>query len=55
MTARQIIERRVGKPLGPVATMQPDHKIAVKRLALALLSIKRGKRTQPDVKKERAE
>lgn len=48
MTARQRIEARIGKPLGPLATMPRDHRIALKLLAKQLLWITPGQRTEPD-------
>jgi len=36
MTARQIIERRLGRNLGPLATMPRDLRNAIYRLALTL-------------------
>lgn len=36
LTARQIIERRLGRPLGPLATMPRDLRAALYRLALQL-------------------
>jgi hypothetical protein len=38
MTARQIIERRLGRQLGPVATMPRDIRRAMMLLGLALLA-----------------
>ena len=37
MTARSILENRLGRPLGPVATMPRDLRIAMYRLALQLV------------------
>jgi hypothetical protein len=37
MTARQIIERRLGRPLGPIATMPADLRRAMYLLALQLV------------------
>jgi hypothetical protein len=37
MTARQIIEARLGRPLGPLATMPRDTRDATYRLALQLV------------------
>ena len=48
MTARQIIEARIGKALGPLATMPPEHRTAIKLLARQLMRITPGTRTQPD-------
>lgn len=42
MTARKIIEARLGRPLGPVATMEPDTRRALYLLALQLV-----KRAEP--------
>ena len=36
-TARQIIEARIGRPLGPLATMPRDLRVAVYLLALQLV------------------
>lgn len=36
MTARQIIETRLGRDLGPLATMPKDLRRAIYRLALQL-------------------
>lgn len=33
-TARQVIEARLGRPLGPLATMPPDLRQALKMLAI---------------------
>jgi hypothetical protein len=38
MTARQIIERRLGRPIGPIATMPRDLRRAMLLLGLALVS-----------------
>jgi len=40
-TARQIIEARLGQPLGPLGTMPPDLRKALYLLALQLVKIKR--------------
>ena len=37
LTARQIIEARLGRPLGPLATMPRDLRDAIYRLALQLV------------------
>ena len=37
LTARQIIERRLGRSLGPLATMPRDTRTALYRLALKLV------------------
>ena len=37
MTARQIIEARLGRPLGPIATMPQDLRRAIYLLALQLV------------------
>ena len=37
MTARQIIEARLGRPLGPIATMPRDLRRALYLLALQLV------------------
>ena len=39
MTARQIIETRLGRPLGPVATMPRDLRRALYLLALQLVRL----------------
>lgn len=36
-TARQIIEARLGRPLGPIATMPKDLRDAMRRLGLQLV------------------
>ena len=36
MTARQIIERRLGRDLGPLATMPRDLRQAIYKLALQM-------------------
>lgn len=43
MTARQILESRLGRPLGPVATMPRDLREALYRLALQLAKKPSGK------------
>ena len=37
MTPDQIIEARLGRPLGPIATMSQDLRRAIYRLALQLV------------------
>lgn len=37
MTARQIIEARLGRPLGALRAMRPDERDAVKRLAIQII------------------
>jgi hypothetical protein len=37
LTARRIIETRLGRPLGPLATMPRDLRNAIYRLALQLV------------------
>lgn len=37
MTARSILESRLGRPLGPIATMPHDLRTAMYRLALQLV------------------
>ena len=37
ITARQIIEARLGHPLPPKRELAPDERQAIKRLAIALL------------------
>lgn len=39
MTARQIIERRLGRGLGPLVTMPRDTRDAIYRLALQLQKV----------------
>jgi len=46
MTARQIIERRVGYRLPVLREMAPDQRNAVKRLAIYLV-LARAKEVQP--------
>jgi hypothetical protein len=43
MTARRIIESRLGRPLGPLATMPPDLRAALYALAKEL-----AKTVRPD-------
>ena len=43
MTARSILETRLGRPLGPVATMPRDLRVAMYRLALQLAQTPGGK------------
>ena len=45
MTARQSIESRLGQPLGPIATMPADLRLALYLLALQL--VKPGARPMP--------
>lgn len=40
MTARQIIEARLGRPLPPTRELPPDLRDAVKLLAIQLVRIK---------------
>jgi hypothetical protein len=40
-TARQVIEARLGQPLGPLGTMPPDLRKALYLLALQLVKLKR--------------
>lgn len=42
MTARQIIEARLGRKLPPVADMAPDERRAVKSLAIQLIRTLKG-------------
>lgn len=37
MTARAIIERRLGRPLPPTRGLAPDQREAIKRLAIELI------------------
>lgn len=41
MTARQILESRLGRPLGPAATMPRDLRTALYRLQLQLQLVKK--------------
>ena len=41
MTARQIIEARLGRKLPPAAQMRPDERLAVKLLAMELIKQRR--------------
>jgi hypothetical protein len=43
MTARQIIEKRLGRDLGPLKDMPRDLRDAIYRLALMLQKIKEGR------------
>ena len=43
-TARQIIEARLGRPLGPLGTMPLDLRKALYLLALQLVKVKRKRR-----------
>lgn len=43
MTARSILEARLGRPLGPIATMPRDLRVAMYRLALQLAKPQGGK------------
>jgi hypothetical protein len=43
LTARQIIERRLGRPLGPLETMPADERDALKRLAIQLTKVRAPK------------
>lgn len=43
MTARQILESRLGRPLGPAATMPRDLRTALYRLQLQLVKKPGGK------------
>jgi hypothetical protein len=40
MTARQILESRLGKPLGPIATMPKDLRDAMRLLGLQLIKVR---------------
>jgi hypothetical protein len=42
MTARSILETRLGRPLGPVATMPRDLRVAMYRLALQLVKARKA-------------
>jgi len=44
MTARQIIEARLGRKLPPVRDMRPDERRAVKLLAIQLIKAKENSR-----------
>lgn len=41
MTARQIIERRLGRSLGPLATMPCNLRKAIKLLAIQLIKVRK--------------
>ena len=43
MTARSILESRLGRPLGPIAAMPRDLRVAMYRLALQLAKPQGGK------------
>lgn len=45
MTARKIIERRLGKPLPPTRELRPYERQAVKLLAIELIKAKARKAT----------
>jgi hypothetical protein len=52
MTARQIIEARIGRPLGSLREMRPDERRAVKLLAIQLIKRRqavtpKSERTKP--------
>ena len=40
LTARQIIERRLGRSLGPIETMPRDERDALRKLGLQLVRVK---------------
>ena len=40
MTARQIIEARLGRPLPPAAQMRPDERRSVMLLAMQLIKMR---------------
>ncbi len=40
LTARQIIERRLGRSLGPIETMPRDERDALRMLGLQLVKVK---------------
>jgi hypothetical protein len=40
LTARQIIERRLGRSLGPIETMPRDERDALRNLGLQLVKVK---------------
>jgi hypothetical protein len=42
MTARSILETRLGRPLGPVAAMPRDLRVAMYRLALQLVKARKA-------------
>jgi hypothetical protein len=44
MTARQIIEARLGRPLPPTRELAPDQREAIKRLAIELIRNAASKR-----------
>ena len=43
MTARSILEARLGRPLGPISSMPRDLRVAMYRLALQLAKPQGGK------------
>ena len=45
MTARKIIQRRLGRKLAPTRELRPDERQAVKLLAIALIKAKARKAT----------
>lgn len=46
MTARVIIERRLGRPLPPTRELAPDQREAIKRLAIQLIRSAVAKRKE---------
>lgn len=42
MTAREIIERRLGRKLAPKRELRPDERQAVMRLAIQLIKARKG-------------
>lgn len=40
MTARQIIEKRLGYSIGPIKTMPKDLRVAMKGLAIMLIKVR---------------
>ena len=46
MTARAIIERRLGHPLPPTRQLAPDQREAIKRLAIQLIQNAVAKRKE---------
>jgi len=52
MTARQIIEARLGHPLAPTRELRPDERQAVKRLALQLIRNRAAQRAEQERREE---
>lgn len=47
MTARSIIERRLGRPLPPTRKLAPDQREAIKRLAIQLIRAAAQRKAKP--------